>query len=69
MEKNGKGAKEGSITEGKYKKMWDELYEAALSIPNMSHSNAPKGDESQAKVGKGWCFLNSDKDKKNFVIF
>ena len=53
MEKNGKGAKEERMTESKYKMMWDELYEAALPIPNMSHPNAPKGDESQAKVGKG----------------
>lgn len=50
MEKNGKGAKEEGMTESKYKMMWDELYEAALPIPNMSHPNAPKGDESQAKV-------------------
>uniref|UniRef100_F1L4J9 serine--tRNA ligase n=1 Tax=Ascaris suum TaxID=6253 RepID=F1L4J9_ASCSU len=36
--------------EHEYKQLWDKLYEEALLIPNMSHPNAPRGDESCARL-------------------
>ncbi|EPB69552.1 serine--tRNA ligase [Ancylostoma ceylanicum] len=43
-----------SISEDTLKKMWDDLYEEALKIPNMSHPGAPKGGEENAKVITSW---------------
>uniref|UniRef100_A0A8L8Q1K0 serine--tRNA ligase n=1 Tax=Heligmosomoides polygyrus TaxID=6339 RepID=A0A8L8Q1K0_HELPZ len=42
------------ISESKLKEMWDELYEEALRIPNMSHPDVPKGGMEHAKKVATW---------------
>ncbi|VDM41869.1 unnamed protein product [Toxocara canis] len=36
--------------ENEYKQLWDRFYEEALLIPNTSHPDAPRGDESCART-------------------
>ncbi|KHJ74877.1 hypothetical protein OESDEN_25507 [Oesophagostomum dentatum] len=42
------------MTEDELRQMWDDLYEEALKIPNMSHPESPKGPEENAKVMASW---------------
>ncbi|CAJ0601952.1 unnamed protein product [Cylicocyclus nassatus] len=43
-----------SLSEDALKKMWDDFYEEALKIPNMSSKESPKGPEENAKVMQAW---------------
>ncbi|CAJ0579762.1 unnamed protein product, partial [Mesorhabditis spiculigera] len=45
---------QSKITEEEYQRLWDELYEAALLIPNTSHATSPAGDESKNQVVDEW---------------
>ncbi|KAJ1373845.1 hypothetical protein KIN20_036371 [Parelaphostrongylus tenuis] len=42
------------IDEERLKRMWNDFYNEALRIPNMSHPDVPKGDEKNAKVLCTW---------------
>ncbi|KHJ74886.1 tRNA ligase class II core domain protein [Oesophagostomum dentatum] len=42
------------MTEDELRQMWDDLYEEALKIPNMSHPESPKGPEENAKIMASW---------------
>ncbi|CAI4225431.1 unnamed protein product [Auanema sp. JU1783] len=42
------------ITELELRKMWDEIYDLASDIPNMSIEDVPVGDETNAKILCEW---------------
>ncbi|CAI5448296.1 unnamed protein product [Caenorhabditis angaria] len=42
------------IDETKYEQLWNELYEEALLIPNMTQDGVPKGSENEAKTIAEW---------------
>ncbi|KAK0398134.1 hypothetical protein QR680_002444 [Steinernema hermaphroditum] len=41
---------DATVAEEKYTELWEKLYDEALLIPNVSHEDAPEGDESAARM-------------------
>uniref|UniRef100_A0A8R1HYV2 serine--tRNA ligase n=1 Tax=Caenorhabditis japonica TaxID=281687 RepID=A0A8R1HYV2_CAEJA len=48
------GKSSDGITESKYAQLWNELYDEALLIPNMTQDGVPRGGEENAKVVAEW---------------
>lgn len=52
--KSGEKQTNGAVSEQKYKQLWDELYDEAILIPNMTQDGVPRGSEDQAKIVAEW---------------
>ncbi|CAO4374599.1 unnamed protein product [Caenorhabditis nigoni] len=48
------GEKPNDINEQKYAQLWNELYDEAILIPNMTQDGVPKGSEENAKKVSEW---------------
>lgn len=44
----------GGFTESKYAQLWNELYDEALLLPNMTQDGVPRGGEENARTVAEW---------------